>query len=150
MHNITRDDPNLAKRTILALVSDGYFDMAIGSFTASTPPPGTMVLYSDGFLSMSVVLVQRLPPGSKEVHTIPFSPLVLAVAFVTLIVHSILWSLTRNAVSRNHHQWNVIRKKKVVLNKRYWVWLEQWSYSLQDVFFALFNQGMLSTEMYIY
>ncbi|OWA51788.1 hypothetical protein BV898_16254 [Hypsibius exemplaris] len=135
--NISRDDPDVAKLGILALVGDDAFDMALGSFTASSQVK-MKAKFSDGFLSMAVVLVQHLPPGSKEVHSIPFPLPILFMAFVLYLIYALLWSLAQSLGDAG-------KSNSGVAERCCGCWPGTWAQlgtSMLDIFGSIFNQGI--------
>ncbi|OWA51787.1 hypothetical protein BV898_16253 [Hypsibius exemplaris] len=144
MLNISRDDPDVAKRGILALVSDDAFDMGIGSFTASSSlQDGLTAKFSDGFLSMTVALIQHLPYGSKEVHSIPFHPLILFTAFLLLIVYATLWNLAKS-LDDARRRGVVVMVHSGQRSRRFWAYgtVKRFGTAMLEIFGSIFNQDI--------
>ena len=133
---------NAAKRGILEELGDGRFDMGMGSFTALTPADMN-ISFTNGFLSMSVVLVQPLPPSSKEVHSIPLTPSLLFLAFILALLYAILWTLARsNGLRTVDRESSVSHCSWKCLNRRWWRRTTgQIGASFFDVFGTVFQQG---------
>ncbi|GAV01602.1 hypothetical protein RvY_12290 [Ramazzottius varieornatus] len=130
-------DPDIvAKRVVISLVSRGEYHLGSGSFTMGQHMNNSPVDYSEGFYSMQVVLIQRLPPASKEVESIPFEPKILFIAVGTLLVVSAAWNRIKSLIA-----WKEGKNPKMEGS----LWYRYVS-DLLEMFSSIFDQDMFPAQ----